>query len=205
MYSLLELLITLSLTMIYALTIKIKDVPNNLPVSQYMHKILAIIWGIIFITLVIGMGYTQVKNYTQIRSDILERGILSESSEETGAEAETYMMDNLILHVYCEDPNSPEYITMANKQYEQWENLTLTQYLKKGIKDLWDAEQQKSRTAAINNMDPNNPTYWEIDICNPLAENKIQKIPLLFLAISLLWQALCFTLPPIEKRKIMSE
>lgn len=205
MYSLLELLITLSLTMMYALTIKIKDVPNNLPVSQYMHKILAIIWGIIFITMVIGMGYTQVKNYTQIRSDILERGILSESSEETGAEAETYMMDNLILHVYCEDPNSPEYIAMANKQYEQWENLTLTQYLKKGIKDLWDAEQQKSRTAAIKNMDPNNPTYWEIDIFNPLAENKIQQIPLLFLVISLLWQAFCSTLPPIEKRKIMSE
>lgn len=205
MYSLLELLITLSLTMMYALTIKIKDVPNNLPVSQYMHKILAIIWGIIFITVVIGMGYMQVKNYTQIRSDILERGILSESSEETGAEAETYMMDNLILHVYCEDPNSPEYIAMANKQYGQWENLTLTQYLKKGIKDLWDAEQQKSRTAAIKNMDPNNPTYWEIDIFNPLAENKIQQIPLLFLSISLLWQAFCFTIPPIEKRKILSE
>lgn len=205
MYSLLELLMTLSLTMMYALTIKIKDVPNNLPVSQYMHKILAIIWGIIFITIVIGMGYTQVKNYTQIRSDILGRGILSESSKETGTEAETYMMDNLILHVYCEDPNSPEYIAMANKQYEQWENLTLSQYLKKGIKDLWDAEQQKSRTAAIKNMDPNNPTYWEIDIFNPLAENKIQKIPLLFLAISLLWQAFCSTLPPIEKRKIMSE
>ena len=205
MYSLLELLIALSLTMIYTLTIKIKDVPNNLPVSQYMHKILAIIWGIIFITIVIGMGYTQVKNYTQIRSDILERGILAESPEETGAEAETYMMDNLILHVYCEDPKSPEYIAMANKQYEQWENLTLTQYLKKGIKDLWDAEQQKSRTAAIKNMDPTNPTYWEIDIFNPLAENKIQQIPLLFLAISLLWQAFCFTLPPIEKRKILSE
>lgn len=205
MYSLLELLMTLSLTMMYVLTIKIKDVPNNLPVSQYMHKILAIIWGIIFITIVIGMGYTQVKNYTQIRSDILERGILSESSEETGAEAETYMMDNLILHVYCEDPNSPEYIAMANKQYEQWENLTLTQYLKKGIKDLWDAEQQKSRTAAIKNMDPNNPTYWEIDIFNPLAENKIQQILLLFLSISLLWQAFCFTIPPIEKRKILSE
>ena len=143
----------------------------------------------------------QVKNYNEIRTDVLERGILPESSEVTGAEAETYMMDDLILHIYCEDPKSPEYIAQANEQYKQWENLTLIQYLKRGIKDMWDIDQQRSRAAAIKKMNPTNPTFWEISIFNPLAESKIQQLPLLVLSFAALWLAFSFTVVPVERRK----
>lgn len=111
-------------------------------------------------------------------------------------------MDDLILHVYSEDLDSEEYIEAVNEQYEQWENLTFSQYLKRGVTDLFHIELRKERKEAIENMDVTNPTYWKLDRGTTVVDEKnaLDSMSLTVWAILAFWVWFCAEfLPPGKK------
>ena len=165
-------------------------------------KFFQIVCIILFAITLISGYFGQKETYNYLRSDILNRGLIEDTGKTSEIKPEKYMMDDLILHVYSEDPASEEYIEAVNEQYEQWENLTFSQYLKRGVTDLFHIELRKERKEAIENMDVTNPTYWKLDRGTTVVDEKnaLDSMSLTVWAILAFWVWFCAEfLPPGKK------
>ena len=163
--------------------------PEQTKKAISMHRFMQVGCVLLFAVTLISGYFEQKRTYDYLRSDILSRGLIEETGQTSEIKPEKYMMDDLILHVYSEDPDSEEYIEAANEQYEQWENLTFSQYLKSGVTDLFHIKLRKARTDAIESMDVTNPTYWKLNSGNSLVEedNSIHTMSVLPLTLLALW------------------
>ena len=73
--------------------------------------------------------------YKTVRSEIMERGMLT-ATDDMGA-AFTNRENGLLIEVKNEtDTDTKEYVRLANLQYEQWSNLTFTDFMEWKIKSF---------------------------------------------------------------------
>lgn len=120
-----------------------KEIKNNNRIEenekrlQRANSLVRMVAALFALTLIciVHLNYTA---YKTVRSEIMERGMLTATDDEDALGAASAICENgLLIEITNETAtDTKEYVRLANLQYEQWSSLTFTDFVDWKIKSF---------------------------------------------------------------------
>lgn len=120
-----------------------KEIKNNNRIEenekrlQRANSLVRMVTALFALTLILTV-YSNYVAYKAVKSEIMERGVLTDTDDTDAMGAASAIWENgLLIDITNEtDTNTKEYVKLANQQYEQWSSLTFTDFMDWKIKSF---------------------------------------------------------------------